>query len=60
MLLLSLLEKGRSTVPDSGEVPTHQNRIYRKADTARTQTKTSMVVYLGGVHTLHVDTVIIL
>ena len=40
---------GRSTVPDSGEILTHQHHIFRKIGTARTQGKMSMVVYLGGV-----------
>jgi len=51
---------GRSTVPESGEILTHQHHIFRKIGTARTQGKTGMVVYLGGVHTLHVDTGFIL
>jgi len=50
---------GRST-PGLGEVLAHDHHILRKIDTACTQSKTDMVVYLGGVHTLRVDTVIIL
>jgi len=53
---------GRSTVPDSGEIPTHQHPNFRKTGIVRTQSMTGpgMVAYLGGVHILQVDTVIIL
>jgi len=43
-----------------GEVIAHDHHILRKIGTACTQSKTGMVVYLGGVHTFRVDTVIIL
>jgi len=53
---------GMSTVPDFGEVQTHYHHIFRKTGTARTQSKTGMVTVtnLGDVHTICVDTVIIL
>jgi len=51
---------GKCTVPDSEEVLTHQHHILRKMGTAHTQRKTGMRADLGGVHTLRVDTVIIL
>jgi len=52
--------KGRSTVSDSEDVLTNHQHIFRKTITACTQNKTGMVPYLGDVHTLCVDTVIIL
>jgi len=59
--------KSRFTILDSGEVLTyhHDHGIFSKTDTACTQHKTGMVVYLVGVHCpcLHivrVGTVIIL
>jgi len=51
---------GKSTIPDSGEVLAHHHHIFRKTDIACTQIKTGMATYLGAVHTLRVDTVIIL
>jgi len=51
---------GMSTVPDFGEVQTHCHHIFRKTGTVRTQSKTGMVTNLGDVHTICVDTVIIL
>jgi len=51
---------GRSTIPDSGKILTHQHHIFRKTGTGRTQSMTGMVAYLGGVHTMSVDTVILL
>jgi len=50
----------RSIVPDLVKVLTHHHHIFRTTDTACTQSKTGMVAYLGGVHTLRVYTVIIL
>ena len=50
----------RSTIPESGEVLTHYHHILRKTGTAHTQSKTGMTAYLGVVHALRVDTVIIL
>jgi len=42
------------------EVLIHQHHIFRKIGTARTQSKTGMVAYLGSVHIVCVGTVIIL
>jgi len=52
--------RGRYTVLDLGKVPTHYHHSFRKTNTTRTQRKTGVVAYLGGVHTLRVDTAIIL
>jgi len=41
---------GRSTVPDLGEGLTHHYLIFSKTDTACTQHKMGMALYLGGVH----------
>jgi len=49
---------GKSTVPESGEVLTHQLLNFRKIGIARTPSMTGMMAYLGDVHTLLVDTVI--
>jgi len=49
-----------STVPEPGEVLTHQHYIFRKTGTAWAQSKTDMVAYLGGVHTFCVDAIIML
>ena len=50
----------RFTVSDLGDVPTNHQHIFRVTVTACTQSKTGMVAYLGDVHTLCVDTIIIL
>ena len=41
---------GQSTVPDLGEGLTHHYLIFSKTDTACTQHKMGMALYLGGVH----------
>jgi len=51
---------GWSTIPDSGEVLTHHSYMCGKTGTTRAQSKMGMVSYLGGLHTLRVDTIIIL
>jgi len=51
---------GRSALPESGEVLTHQLLNFRKTGIARTPSMTGMMAYLGDEHTLLVDTVITL
>ena len=43
-----------------GGVLTHHHHIFKNTDTACTQSKMGIEAYLGGVHNLRVDTVIIL
>jgi len=57
---LSQHSLSRFTVSDLGDVLTNHQHIFRQTVTACTQSKTGMVAYLGDVHTLCVDTVIIL